>query len=311
MNNLFFQKSFISVDQLTKENVALVFKEAYRMKKIVKEKGGDDSLKGKIIASLFYEPSSRTFSSFISASQRLGAGIIPMHGMQSSSVAKGETLEDTIRTLGCYADIIVMRHPEEGSAKKAASVSYVPVINAGDGKGEHPTQALLDAYTIYNHFPDFSKITFCAIGDMKNGRTVHSNTRLLTLLGVKKFTLVSPQQLKMPQEINDFIKEKGGEVEEVEDLTNVISKADVVYATRIQKERFDDLDEYEKLKHKYIITPEIMKDTKKHAILMHPLPRIGEITEEVDKDPRSIYMKEQMQNGMYIRMALLKLILNK
>ncbi len=311
MNNSFFNNSFISVEQLTKENVALVFTEADKMKQIVLEKDGTDILKGKVIACLFYEPSSRTFSSFVSATQRVGAGTIQLLGMQASSVAKGETLEDTIRTFGCYADAIVMRHPETGAALQAAKVSYVPIINAGDGKGEHPTQALLDAYTIRSHFPDFSQITFCAVGDMKNGRTVHSNTKLLAMLGVKKFIFVSPKVLQMPPEIVASIKQQSGTVTEVESLEDVIGTADILYATRVQKERFEDIEEYERLKHKYIITPEVMKLAKKTMILMHPLPRVGEITAEVDTDPRSVYMKEQMQNGMYIRMALLKLILKK
>lgn len=311
MTNTFFNHNFLSVEGLTKEDAELVFYEADKMKKIVLEKDGTDILKGKVIACLFYEPSSRTFSSFISSSQRLGAGIIPLLGMQASSVAKGETLEDTIRTFGCYANAIVMRHPEEGAAKKAAAVSYVPIVNAGDGKGEHPSQALLDAYTIRNHFSDFSKITFCTVGDLKNGRTVHSNTKLLARLGVKKFVFVSPKILQMPEEVVASLKEKGGEVTEVEDLNEVIEKADILYATRVQKERFADVEEYERLKHKYIITPDTMQYAKKNMILMHPLPRVGEITPEVDTDPRSVYMHEQMQNGLYIRMALLKLILQK
>jgi len=311
MNNPFYKKHFLSVKDLTSEDIKFFFQETDAMKKIVLEKSGTDILKGKVIACLFYEPSSRTFSSFVSAISRLGAGAIQLLGMQASSVAKGETLEDTIRTFGCYADAIVMRHPETGSAAFAAKYSYVPVINAGDGKGEHPTQALLDVYTLHSHFPDYSKITFAGVGDMKNGRTVHSLAKLLANLGTKKFIFVSPESLKMPEDVLSFIKEKGGEVTEVENLNDVIGQADILYATRVQKERFENVDEYERLKHKYIITPDTMKLAKKDMILMHPLPRIGEITNEVDNDPRSVYIKEQMTNGVYTRMALLKLIFIK
>lgn len=311
MINPFYNKDFITVQNLKPSDIDLLFKEASKMKKTVLKKGGIDVLKGKVITCLFYEPSSRTFGSFVSASQKLGTGTIQLLGMQASSTAKGETLEDTINTFGCFSDAIVIRHPEEGSAKRAASVSYIPIVNAGDGIGEHPTQALLDAYTISNHFKDFSKITFCAVGDMKNGRAVHSTAKLLTTLGVKKFIFVSPISLKMPQEIVQYIKKGGRKVMETENLNEVIESIDILYIFRMQKERFDDQNEYEKLKHKYIVSREIMKKAKKKMILMHPLPRVGEITIEVDSDPRSVYLREQMTSGLYIRMALLKLILKK
>src|SRR5260221_1003892 len=311
MTNPFYNKSFLSVQELTPQDISLLFQETDDMKKIVLTKSGTDILKGKVVACLFYEPSSRTFSSFVSAINRVGAGAIQLLGMQSSSVAKGETLEDTIRTFGCYADVIVMRHPETESAAFAAKHSYVPIINAGDGKGEHPTQALLDAYSLHSHFPDYSKVTFAGLREMKNGRTIQSFAKVTANLGTNKFIFVSPEDLKMPEEVLEFIKKKGGEVTEVEGLNEVIGNVDVLYATRVQKERFENEEEYEKLKNKYIITPDTMKLAKKDMILMHPLPRVGEITNEVDNDPRSVYIREQMTNGVYTRMALLKLILTK
>jgi len=308
--NPFSNKSFLSVNDLSREHVSFLFQETDKMKKIVATQGGKDLLKGKVIACVFYEPSSRTFSSFVSASQRLGAGTIQLLGMSASSVAKGETLEDTIRTFACYADAIVMRHPEVGSAAFAAKYSYVPVINAGDGKGEHPTQAILDAYTIHNHFSSFTALTVGMIGDLLNGRTVHSLSKLLAKLGVKKFIWVAPSILRMPEEIYNLVKHKGTEVIQTEDLKEVIGKMDVLYVTRVQKERFTNQEQYEELKHKYIIAPQIMKNAKKNMILMHPLPRVGEITNDVDQDKRAVYIKEQMTNGVYTRMALLKSILS-
>jgi len=194
--NSFFKKSFVTVDQLTKDDIGLLFKKADEMEKLVGRKGGDDRLKGKIMAALFYEPSSRTFGSFITSMQRLGGGIIPLNGMGATSVAKGETLEDTAKVFSSYADIIVIRHNQKGSAKLFSEHASVPVLNAGDGTGEHPTQALLDVYTIQNHFSTFKKLTVGLIGDLLNGRTVHSLSKTLLKLGVRKFILVSPKQLK-------------------------------------------------------------------------------------------------------------------
>lgn len=310
MSNSFSKKHLLSVDDLTKESVSLILQEAAAMQELVLTKGSSDALKGKIVAAIFYEPSTRTFTSFITAAQRLGAGFIPMQGMHASSVAKGETLEDTIRTVGCSADLIVLRHPEIGSVAKAAEYSYVPLINAGDGTDEHPTQALLDVYTIQKHFASLENTTVGMVGDMLNGRTVHSLSKLLATLGVKKFIWIAPEKLKMPQEIYDMVARNGANIVQAEDLASVIQDLDVLYVTRVQKERFTDQKMYEDLKHKYIITPEIMKQAKKEMILLHPLPRVGEIDIAVDLDPRAVYMKEQMQNGVYIRMALLKLILS-
>lgn len=311
MKNNFYQKSFVTVDNLTVSDISLIFNKTGEMKKLVETKGGDNRLRGKIMAALFYEPSSRTFSSFITSMQRLGGGTIPLNGMGVTSVAKGETLEDTARVFSSYADVMVIRHNQQGTAKLFSDFATVPVINAGDGTGEHPTQALLDAYTIKDNFPSFSELTVGLIGDLLNGRTVHSLSKILSMLGVKKFFFISPETLKMPSTICNMLINKGISITQIDDLINTIGELDVIYDTRVQKERFEDLEEYERLKLAYIINPQVMKKAKKNSILMHPLPRVGEISTEVDSDPRAKYFSQQMQNGMFTRMALLDLILNK
>lgn len=311
MKNNFYQKSFVTVESLTVDDVECVMEKTDEMEKLVREKGGDDRLQYKVMAALFYEPSSRTFSSFVSSMQRLGGGIIPLNGMSHTSVIKGETLEDTVRVFSCFADIIVMRNPEVGSAEVAAKYAYVPVINAGDGKNEHPTQALYDVYTMLKHFSSCEGLTVGMIGDLFNGRTVHSLSKLLVKLGTRIFYWVSPKVLKMPREIYTAVTNAGGEVIETENVDEILPKIDVMYVTRVQKERFANLHEYEKLKLNYIITADVLKSTKKDMIIMHPLPRVGEISPEIDTDPRAVYLREQMRNGLYVRMALLDLILRK
>jgi aspartate carbamoyltransferase len=308
--NTFHRKNFLSVKQLTKENISIVFQKADEMKSLVESTGGDDRLKGKILAALFYEPSSRTMSSFITAMQRLGGGFIPLNGMSNTSVAKGETLLDTAAVFSSYADIIAIRHPEVGSVSSFASHATVPVLNAGDGSGEHPTQALLDAYTISKHFADISSLTIGFVGDLKYGRTVHSLSQTLAILGVKQFVFVSPKQLQMPLEITQMLSSQGCHVQEADSLTETIMSLDVIYMTRVQKERFENQHEYEQLKDAYILDNSLMNRAKKESIVMHPLPRVGEIAEEVDQDPRALYFREEMRNGMYVRMALLDLILS-
>jgi len=310
--NRFYLQDVLTADQFTKEDLRLVLDVSKKMKKLVETKGGNDSLKGKMMTALFYEPSSRTFASFLTAMQRLGGGIIPLQGVAYSSVAKGESLPDTIRTFGCYSDIVVLRHPDVGAAKIAAEFCDKPVVNAGDGVGEHQTQALLYFFTICDHFGTPEGLTVTVVGDLLNGRTMHSLTKLLSLYSDKvKINLVSPDILKLPKTLLDQLKKRGSKIVEKETLNDVIGDTDVLYVTRVQKERFTDLDLYEKLKHHYIITPELMKKAKKTAVVMHPLPRVGEITMDVDLDKRAIYITEQMRNGMYVRMALLSLILLK
>ena len=309
-NNL-FQQDILTVDQFSPAMVKTVFETAKAMEKIVLTKGKSNLLEGKMMTALFYEPSSRTFSSFITAMQRLGGGIIPLQGVAYSSVSKGETLPDTVRTFASYSDVIVIRHPEAGSAKIAAEFCDKPVINAGDGVGEHPTQALLDLFTITNHFGKAKGLTVTMVGDLLNGRTVHSLSKLLSMYAPLTINLVSPEILRMPEMLVKRLKNAGVTVNETETLTGALAETDVLYVTRVQKERFTDLDIYEKLKHHYIISPAIMAKTKKTTVLMHPLPRVGEITPEVDLDKRAIYFTEQMRNGMYVRMALLALVLKE
>ena len=267
------------------------------------------SLKHKRIASFFYEESTRTRFSFEAAAVALGARVISTEkASQFSSVAKGETLEDTIRTLNGYVHAIIMRHNIEGSAKTAAQYSEVPIINAGDGKGEHPTQALLDIHTIKKEIGRIDDFSIAMIGDLKYGRTVHSLTYLLESHKGVKIYLVSPEILKIPEEhIQSLIASKTY-FEETEKLEEVLDKVDVLYVTRIQKERFDNKEEYEQVKEAYRIDKEVMKKIKKDAVIMHPLPRVTEIDPKVDTDPRAAYFR-QARNGLYIRMALLDMIL--
>jgi len=309
--NNFFLKDTLSADQFSAADLQILTKTAEAMKKLVETKGGNDILKGKLMTALFYEPSSRTFGSFIAAMQRLGGSTIPLQGVSYSSVAKGETLADTVRTFGCYSDVIVIRHPEVGSAKIAAEFCDKPIINAGDGVGEHPTQALLDYYTITQHFGSVEGLQITLVGDLLNGRTVHSLSKLLSLNKSITLNLVSPDILCLPQNLIAVLQQRGVTITQHQHLTDVLPETDVLYITRVQKERFTDLDLYEQLKHHYVITPSTLKKAKKSAIVMHPLPRVGEITMDVDLDKRAVYIREEMQNGMYMRMALLALTLLK
>lgn len=300
---------FLSADQITTDIFFTLVQETNAMKELVLIQGKTDVLAGKIIACAFYEPSTRTFASFTSAAQRLGAGIIPFYDMAQSSVKKGESLIDTIRTIGCSADLIVLRHPEEGVIERVAPYSYVPIINAGDGGHEHPTQALLDVYTIYTHFPSFENITIGIAGDLQHSRTIRSLAKVLAALGMRKFIWISPVSLKMLPDVREAVRQQNVDIVETDNLEAVLPEVDVLYTNRIQQERFTNQAEYEQVKDVFVITPELMKQAKPTMILMNPLPRVGEITPEVDTDPRAVYIKEQMQNGLYTRMALLKMLL--
>jgi aspartate carbamoyltransferase len=280
------------------------------MRNMVERIGTFDLLKGKILANLFYEPSTRTSSSFMAAMQRLGGAVIPISEVRYSSVAKGETLADTVRTLECYADVIVLRHPEVGAAAVAAKAARKPVINAGDGVGEHPTQALLDSFTIREELGRLDNLTVTMLGDLKFGRTVHSLSRLLTLFTGIKLHYVSPDILRMPREVMDEVAAKGILQTEHSTLDAVLPETDVLYVTRVQKERFEDVDVYEKMKSAFIIAPEVLARAKKDMIVMHPLPRVTEIATDVDDDPRAAYFR-QMEYGLYVRMALLAMVLGK
>lgn len=306
----FYGQDIISVSQFTRENLEYIFGVAEEMRSIAKTAGSTDLLKGTVLACLFYEPSTRTSSSFIAAMSRLGGTVIPItQGVQFSSVAKGESLPDTIRTLESYADIIVIRHPEMGSAQIAADYAQKPIINGGDGTGEHPTQALLDLFTIKEELGRIDGLNIGMVGDLRYGRTVHSLARLLCLYDVQ-FNFVSPEILRLPLDVMNEIRKRGLPVAETYDVAEIISDVDVLYVTRVQKERFADLAQYEEVKEYYVITPELMEQAKEKMIVMHPLPRVGEISYGVDSDPRAAYFR-QMENGMYIRMALLAAVLGK
>ena len=304
----------IAVSNISKGFLYKLLEQAKVMEYLVKSKGGDDRLKGKVLAALFYEPSTRTSCSFQAAMQRLGGSVICVNE-KDSSAQKGETIEDTIQTLSCYCDAIVIRNPMKGSALLAASVATKPVINAGDGTGEHPTQALLDVFTIQSELGIVGSINpskpmiISVVGDLKNGRTVHSLVKLLCLFSGVKIQYVSPESLSIPDEVKNELRDKGLE-QNVVSLDEAIVNSDVLYVTRIQKERFTTLEEYEQVAGCYVIDAKLMEKAKAKMIVMHPLPRNSEIAKDVDKDPRAAYFR-QMENGMYMRMALLDLIFSR
>ncbi len=315
-------KDVLSIEQFERADLEQFFEVTARMKRVVEQNGSTDILRGKILANLFYEASTRTDASFSIAMKRLGGEVHNIVGVQFSSVSKGETLEDTVRVLSGYADVIVLRHPERGAALRAAqaihrqryklSLPAVPLLNAGDGVGEHPSQALLDAYTIVQKFGQIQNITVALVGDLKHGRTVHSLAKLLSLYANVKLILVSPPGLQMPPELIDELRAKNITLEEVSSISDgaALREADVWYITRVQKERFDSHEAYQEVSGSYQVTPQTVAQMKPHAIIMHPLPRVGEISEEVDNLPQAVYF-EQAANGMYVRMALLSGVLGK
>lgn len=294
-------KHIISCNQFDKHFIEKIFLKTEKIKNPVDKSNIFDSNNNfrKILANLFYEPSTRTSSSFYSAAVKLGLSVIPINEMKYSSVAKGETLEDTIRTMNCYADIIVLRHFEKGAAERAAKVSNIPIINAGDGDGEHPTQALLDLFTIYEKYKNnLEKIKVGFMGDLRWGRTVHSLSKLLNLYNIETH-FIAPEYFQLPNEYrnkNNYFHEK---------LENVLPELDVLYVTRIQKERITEPNILNSYNDKeYIINLEKIEKSKNNLMIMHPLPRVNEIDHEIDNDPRAYYFK-QMQNGLYVRMALI------
>ncbi len=269
----------------------------------------NDSCKGKILATLFFEPSTRTRLSFTSAMMRLGGNVLGISEAANSSVSKGETLSDTIRMVSAYSDIIAMRHPKEGAPLVAASVSGVPIINAGDGGHFHPTQTLTDLLTIKQKKGRFENLTVGICGDLKYGRTVHSLIAAMSRYENVKFVLISPKELSLP----DYVKEEflSNNYSENSDLESAIPELDILYMTRIQRERFEDKNEYERLKDCYVLSKNKLEHAKKDLIILHPLPRVNEIATDVDDDPRACYF-EQAEFGKYIRMALiLKLLYEK
>jgi aspartate carbamoyltransferase len=305
----FYGQHILAVAQFARTDLEYIFAVAEEMRTMVERVGTFDLLKGKILANLFYEPSTRTFSSFTAAMERLGGSVIPINEVRYSSVAKGESLPDTVRTLQCYADVIVLRHPETGAAATAARYLRKPLINAGDGTGEHPTQALLDLFTIQEELRQLDGLTVTMLGDLKYGRTVHSLARLLRLFGAK-LNYVSPEILRMPPALIDELQQAGVEQHEYRALDEVLPATDVLYVTRVQKERFENPEVYESVKNTYSITPATLSRAKQQMVLMHPLPRLQEISLELDDDPRAAYFR-QMEYGLYVRMALLAMVLGK
>jgi aspartate carbamoyltransferase catalytic subunit len=268
-----------------------------------------DPLRGRILATLFFEPSTRTRFSFEAAMQKLGGGVLSAENARAnSSATKGETIGDTIRVVSGYADVIAIRHYEQGAAEAAARISPVPIINAGDGVGEHPTQALADVYTIKKELGRLSGLRVALVGDLLNGRTIHSLLPLLCLSPGVTIDLISPWQLRLPLRYREYLMEKGISFHEGEKLEGVIEHADVAYITRVQGERFASKEEYDAVKDVYVINAEVADRLKPEAIIMHALPRVNEISPEVDGNARAAYFR-QAKNGLYIRMALLKYLL--
>jgi len=289
----------------TREEIDYILDRAVKLEPLARG-GTSDLLAGKILALLFYEPSTRTRMSFETAMLRLGGNVLNLGSKEATSIVKGETLADMIRVVSTYSDAIVQRHPSEGSALMAAEFSSVPIINGGDGAGHHPTQTLLDLYTIRKE-SHLDNLDIAIVGDLKYGRTVHSLTYALSLYGAN-ITLVSPPQLKMPDQIKADLKARGARVSETEDLEEILDSIDVLYMTRIQKERFPDPTEYKKVAGAYKITTEHLGNVRDSMIIMHPLPRVYEIDASVDTSSHARYF-EQSFYGVPIRMALLTIVM--
>lgn len=305
----FCGKDILSTKQFSKEELEYIFKVASRMEPIARGEEQSELLQNKFLAVLFYEASTRTRLSFEVAMRRLGGKVIHTTGITFSSLVKGETLYDTARVVSGFVDVIAIRHPQVGSAEQAAHTSDKPVINAGDGPGQHPTQGLLDLYTILKEKGRIDKLTVAMVGDLKYGRTIHSLAYLLAHYEVTIY-FVSPENLKMPESEITFLKEKGINFKETDDLKSVLPELDVLYDTRIQQERFADPAEFERVKNCYVINKKLLENAKEGMTIMHPLPRMGEIATEVDSLPNAAYFRQSF-NGVPIRMALLALVLGK
>lgn len=302
-------EDILNTIQFSLQELNLIMNTAASFEKQVKDGAIIRNMEGQIVAILFFEPSTRTCLSFETAANRLGARVITVVNPDSSSMAKGESLADTIRTIDGYVDVIVIRHPMEGSVQIAADNAKHPIINAGNGSGQHPTQALLDIYTIRKEKGVLGGHTVTFVGDLKYGRTVHSLTYFMALYG-NKMIFVSPESIKMPADITADLKSRGAEIEETDDLKKALSVSDIVYVTRIQRERFENPAEYEKLKGSYIINRAMIDQAKKGITVMHPLPRVNEISTDVDDYDGAAYFR-QAHNGLFIRMALLVLVSSK
>jgi aspartate carbamoyltransferase catalytic subunit len=292
-------RSLVSIDDFSTEDILKILKLAEEFEHEPTQK----LLEGKVIATLFFEPSTRTRLSFESAINRLGGKIVGFSDSSSTSVSKGETLNDTIRMVNSYCDLIVMRHPIEGSARYASEIATVPVINAGDGANQHPSQTLLDLYSINKTQGRLENLNIFLVGDLKYGRTVHSLMMAMSRWNAT-FNFISPEELKMPEEYKIYLDNAGLKYYEHTDFTDIISKADIIYMTRVQKERFSDPIEYEKVKNVYVLRNSMFKYTKPNMRILHPLPRVNEIHIDVDSNPKAYYF-EQALNGVYTRQAIL------
>jgi aspartate carbamoyltransferase catalytic subunit len=297
-------KSLVSINDYSKEELLHILDLA----KDFEENPRQRVLDNHVIASLFFEPSTRTRLSFESAVNMSGGRVIGFTDASSSSVKKGESLRDTIQTVALYSDLIVMRHPLEGSSRFASEVSDVPIINAGDGANQHPTQCLLDLYSIRQTQGTLDNLNIAFVGDLKYGRTVHSLVIAMTMFENCTFHLVSPEELKLPSSVKRYIKEKNLNYYQYTDINEVIPQADIMYVTRIQQERFPDPLDYEKVKNSYILKNSMLDNSKDNLKIMHPLPRVNEISEDVDDNPKAYYFP-QAQNGVFVRQALMASIL--
>jgi len=296
-------RSLISINDYSKEEYIKVLDIAEDFEKNPRQK----ILENHVIATLFFEPSTRTRLSFESAISQLGGKIIGFTDASSSSVSKGETLMDTIKTVANYSDLIVMRHPLDGSARWASEVAGIPIINAGDGANQHPTQCLLDMYSIRKTQGTLENIHIAFVGDLKYGRTVHSLVIAMSEFNAT-FHLVSPEELKLPSVIKKYIKDAGLKYHQYTDIENIMDKVDVLYMTRIQRERFADPMEYERVKNSYILKNNMLENSKPNMRILHPLPRVNEIEEAVDQNPKAYYF-QQAKNGVFVREALIASIL--
>ncbi len=297
------KKSLVSIHDFSKEEQLRILE----MAKEFEKEPNSNLLDGHVIASLFFEPSTRTRLSFETAIQRMGGRVIGFADANISSTSKGESLMDSIKTVALYSDLIIMRHPIEGSARFASEVSDVPVINAGDGANQHPTQCLLDMYSIMKTQGSLDNLNVAFVGDLKYGRTVHSLAIALTNFNCT-FHLVSPEELKLPSSVKQHIKDKNLQYYQYTDMMEAIPKADILYMTRIQRERFSDPVDYEKVKNAYILTRQMLGNTKPNMRILHPMPRVNEIEEQIDADPRAYYFQQAL-NGVFVRQALLAYLL--
>ncbi len=305
---IFQHEHILHTKQFSREDIEHICKTAKDMEDIILHKKPGWQLQGKIMASLFYEPSTRTRMSFESAMKRLWWEVITVSDSDGSSLSKWESIEDNAIINAMYSDILVMRHPEARSVMRTADVVTVPVINAWDGANQHPTQALLDVYTILKEKGSLDNLHITLVGDLKYGRTTHSLVFLMGLFQNVSFTFIAPEELKIPKKVTEFLDEKNIPYTETDSYTNGIKQADVLYVTRMQRERFTDISEYERLKDSFILTKEVLAKWKKDVIIMHPLPRVNEVDYEVDALPNAAFFR-QAWNGIPVRMALLYLLL--